>query len=125
MPTAIIGVGNIGKTVAGHLVAGGEHVLLASRNTSEVTALGQELGQLATAASVAFAIKAADAVILALGLDTEKQVIAEHRAKLAGKIIIDRSNPITFDDNGEMRRVLPEGVSSGSVIAELLPEGTH
>jgi Trk K+ transport system NAD-binding subunit len=39
MTTAIIGVGNIGKSVARHLVDGGEQVVLAARDESNATAL--------------------------------------------------------------------------------------
>src|SRR6266540_3696697 len=39
MTTAIIGVGNIGKSVARHLVDGGERVVLAARDESNATAL--------------------------------------------------------------------------------------
>ena len=41
MTTAIIGVGNIGKSVARHLVDGGERVVLAARDESNTTAPGR------------------------------------------------------------------------------------
>jgi len=44
MTTAIIGVGNIGKAVARHLVKGGERVILAGRDNSQADALAKELG---------------------------------------------------------------------------------
>jgi 8-hydroxy-5-deazaflavin:NADPH oxidoreductase len=66
--TAIIGVGNIGRAVARHLVAGGEPVLVASRNASEAEALAEELGPLATAASVENAIAAAPPLFSLSGL---------------------------------------------------------
>ena len=44
---------------------------------------------------------------------------------LEGKVVIDPSNPIGFDEKGQMIRTLPEGESSGSVVAGLLPAGAH
>ncbi len=52
MTTAIIGLGNIGKSVARHLVDGDERVVLAARDESNATALARELGELASATSV-------------------------------------------------------------------------
>ena len=63
MTTAIIGVGNIGKAVARHLVNGGERVVLAARDESNATALANELGELASATSVEKAITDADVVL--------------------------------------------------------------
>ena len=60
MTTAIVGTGNIGGTLARHLVAGGERVVLAGRDESRAKTLADELGPLATAASVADAIAEAD-----------------------------------------------------------------
>jgi len=61
MATAIIGTGNIGGTLARHLVRGGEPVVLAAKDEANAAALGQELGELARAASVEEAIADADA----------------------------------------------------------------
>ena len=56
MTTALIGVANIAKSVARHLVDGGERVVLAERDEQNATALANELGELASATSVEKAI---------------------------------------------------------------------
>ncbi len=71
MSTAIIGVGNIGPTIARRLVDGGESVVLAASETSDVFA--EQLGELASAASVPEAIDAGDAVIFAVWFDVAKK----------------------------------------------------
>jgi hypothetical protein len=125
MTTAIVGVGNIGSAVARHLTAGGEPVVLAAKDQSRAQRLAEELGPLAQAASVEGAISGADAVLLAVWLDTMRELIPEHAHLLAGKVVIDPSNPIGFDASGQMMRTLPNGQSSGSVVAALLPAGAH
>ena len=125
MTTAIIGVGNIGGTVARHLVAGGEPVALAAKDQSKAEALAAELGPLARAASVDDAIAGGDAVVFALWLDALKDVIPQHARLLEGKVVVDPSNPIGFDERGQPFRTLPEGQSAGSVVAALLPAGAH
>jgi 8-hydroxy-5-deazaflavin:NADPH oxidoreductase len=125
MTTAIIGVGNIGGAVARHLVAGGEPVVLAANEESNAEALAGELGPLARAASVEDAIVDGDAVVFAVWLDTIKELIPQYARLLEGKVAVDPSNPIGFDDSGQPFRTLPEGQSAGSVVAALLPAGAH
>jgi hypothetical protein len=125
MTTTIIGVGNLGGAVARHLVAGGESVVLAAKDESNVEALAGELGPLARAASVEDAIAEGDAVVFALWLDTIKELIPRHGRLLEGKVVVDPSNPIGFDDSGQPIRTLPIGQSAGSVVAALLPAGAH
>ena len=127
MTTAIVGVGNIGGSLARHLVDGDERVVLAARNESNAEALAMELGELASATygTVEKAIEVADVVVFALRLDTIKELIAEHADQLGGKVVVDPSNPMGFDDKGGVYRTLPDGTSAGSVVAGLLPTGAH
>jgi predicted dinucleotide-binding enzyme len=125
MSTAIIGVGNIGGTLARNLVGGGESVVLAAKDEGNAAALAQELGDLARAASVEEAIAEADAVVFAVWLDTIKELAAKDADLLEGKVVVDPSNPIGVDENGQMTRTLPENQSAGSVVAAMLPAGAH
>ena len=123
--TAIIGVGNIGGAVARHLVRGGNAVVLASNDVSNAQAKAAELGPLARGVSVEEAIAAADTVVLALWLDAIKGVIPQHEQLLQGKVVVDPTNPIAFDEKGQSMRTLPDGQSAGSIVAALLPLGAH
>ena len=124
MATTIIGVGNLGGTVARHLVNGGEAVVLAAKDESRARALADDLGSLAGAASVADAIDTADTVVLAVWLDPLRDVLAERAQRLDGKVVVDPTNPIGFE-NGQMIRTLPDAQSSSSVVRGLLPAGAH
>jgi 8-hydroxy-5-deazaflavin:NADPH oxidoreductase len=104
--TAILGVGNIGSALARHLVRGDEPVLLASKDETRARALADQLGPLARAASVESAITGADAVVLALWLDTIKDLVPQHARLLDDKVVIDPSNPVAFDETG-LRAVDP------------------
>jgi 8-hydroxy-5-deazaflavin:NADPH oxidoreductase len=125
LTTAIIGVGNIGSPLARYLVDGGESVVLAAKDKSGAEGLADELGPGARAASVEDAIAGADVVVFAVWLDTIKELIAKDAGLLEDKVVVDPSNPLGFDENGQMLRTLPEGQSSGSVVAALLPAGAH
>jgi 8-hydroxy-5-deazaflavin:NADPH oxidoreductase len=125
LTTAIIGVGNIGGALARHLVGGDEPVVLAAKDEARAEALAHELGPRARAASVKNAITGADVVVFAVWLDTIKELIAKDARLLEDKVVVDPSNPLGFDENGQMLRTLPEGQSSGSVVAALLPVSAH
>ena len=125
MTTAIIGVGNLGATVARHLVAGGESVVVAAKDESKAKALADELGPNARATSVEDAIAAADAIVLALWLDDLREVIPQQARRLEGKVVVDPSNPVGFDANGQIFRTLPDDQSAGSIVSSLLPTGAH
>jgi len=125
MTTAIIGVGNIAKSVARHRVDGGERVVLAARDEQNATALAKELGELASATSVEKAITEADVVVVAVWFDTLKELLVQHADLLRGKVVVDPSNPVAQDTNGGFVRTLPDGQSSGSVVAGLLPAEAH
>jgi predicted dinucleotide-binding enzyme len=125
LTTAIIGVGNIGSAVARHLVGGDEAVVVAAKDKANSETLANELGPLARAASVEDAIAAADAVVFALWLNDMKDVIPAHASLLDGKVVVDPSNPLGFDETGQMIRTLPDDQSAGSIVAGLLPAGAH
>jgi 8-hydroxy-5-deazaflavin:NADPH oxidoreductase len=123
MSTAIIGVGKIGSALAAHLVAGGEPVVLAAHEPPEAAV--KQLGSLASAAKVSDAIDAAEVVIFAVMFDSMKRLVSQNYPNLDGKVVVDPSNPVARDDKGEFHRSLPDGVSSGSVIAHLVPPTAH
>jgi predicted dinucleotide-binding enzyme len=125
MTTAIIGVGSLGGTVARHLVSGGESVVLAAKDESRAQSVANELGPNASAASVEEAIAGADVVVLATWLDQTRELVPARTRLLEDKVVVDPSNPIGFDENGQMFRTLPQGEAAGSIVAGLLPESAH
>ena len=124
MTTSIIGVGSLGGTVARHLAAGGEPVVLAALDEAHAQSLADELGPNASAASVEDAIAGSDTVVLATWLDQSREYVPGLANLLENKVVVDPSNPIGFE-NGQMIRTLPQGQSSGSVVASMLPASAH
>lgn len=126
MTTAIVGIGNIGGTVARELAAGGEEVVLSATDHAAVEKLADEIGDHAKAAKDnREAVKQADAVVFALWLDPMRGVINEVADLLPGKLVIDPSNPVSYSADGSVSRTLPDGQSSGQVVSGLLPQGTR
>ena len=124
MTTAIIGTGAIGSVIARELASGGETVRLSSADTASARTLAAEIGRAAVvAAGNRDAVQGADAVVLALRFTVLKGVIDEIAGPLAGTLVVVPSNPLTVDAQGHLSRVLPNGQSSGKVVAGWLPAG--
>lgn len=93
MNIAIIGAGNIGKTLgsawkrAGHAVQYG----VRTPDDTKFDALRAEVGT-TSVVDVAAAIDAADVVVLAVPGAAVADVAADHGAHLAGKIVVDTTN---------------------------------
>jgi predicted dinucleotide-binding enzyme len=122
MTTAIIGTGGIGSVVARQLASGGEPLRLSSADTESARTLAAQIGRAAVVAvDNRDALQGADAVVLALRFTVLKGVIEEIAGSLAGKLVVVPSNPLTTDAQGNVSRVLPEGQSSGKVVAGWLP----
>ncbi|GBD57425.1 NADPH-dependent F420 reductase [Gluconobacter wancherniae] len=94
----IIGAGNVGTTLGGLWVQAGYHVMVSSRTLSDAQAVATSLGPLASAGTPAQAAAFGSIVVLAVPYRAIPQLGRELGHALAGKIIIDPSNPYPFRD---------------------------
>ncbi len=118
---AIVGTGNIGSRLAANFAAGGQDFLLAGRDQEAARKIASDLDGHAEVVSVDEAVERADVLVPAVWLDDFKQLIAQYGERLAGKVIVDPSNPVGPDDAGNYRKVIGEQESSGQILAGLLP----
>ena len=126
MTTAVIGTGGLGSVIARHLASGGETLRLSSADKGSARALAAQIGPAAVAAAGnRDALQGADAVVLALRFTVLKGVIDEIAGPLTGKLVVVPSNPVSADAQGNVSRVLPDGQSSGKVVAGWLPAGAR
>ena len=122
---AIIGTGNIGGRIAANLAAGGQDFLLAGRDTGAAQKIAADLDGHADVVSVDEAVERADVLVLAVWFDAFQQLIAQYGERLAGKVIIDPTNPVGPDGAGGYRKIIGEQESSGQILAGLLPPGAR
>ena len=126
MTTAIIGTGGLGSAIARVLASGGESLRLSSADNESARTLAAKVGGAAVAAADnRDALQGADAVVLALRFTVLKGVIDEIADALTGKLVVVPSNPVALDAQGNVRRVLPEGQTSGEAVAGWLPAGAR
>ncbi|MFV5700855.1 NADPH-dependent F420 reductase [Flavobacterium sp. XS2P12] len=117
----VIGLGNIGTTVATNLVKGNHSVIVADKTFEKATELAKKLGNLAQPATIADAIKQANIVVLAIYFDAIKAFFKTYATELQGKIIVDPSNPIAPDENGGFKKIIGTDESAGEILSSLLP----
>lgn len=120
---AVIGLGNIGKTITQNLIKSNRPVIVATRQLEEAIAFSQELGNLVTPAETREAIQQADIIVLSVWFHTIIEFLEQYREELKGKIIIDPSNPIAPDDKGGFKKIIGEKESAGELLAAILPQG--
>lgn len=97
----------------------GHSVELLSRNTAKAQALADQIGKGATVGTFG-AKPAGDIVILAVLYDGVVDAVTTYGEALAGKILVDISNPFNADASG---LVTPS--SAAQEVAAVAPESAH
>lgn len=99
----VLGAGNMGSAIAG--------IVEKSGNTAQVLRTGD-----------AAQAVAGDIVVLAVPYPAVPQIIAERGDELAGKIVVDITNPLNFETFDSL--VVPADSSATAEIATALPRST-
>ena len=115
----IIGTGKIGSALARHWIDAGHEVFVSSRHPEELQGLADELGPRAHAGTPAEAANFGEVVLVSIPYSAIPQVGAELSASLAGKVVLDTSNPIARRDGAIADLVLQQG--SGVATASFFP----
>ena len=114
----LIGAGKIGSQLARLAVAHGHHVVISnSRGPESLTALVDELGPNARAASVVDAASAGEIVVVTIPLKHYRTVPVE---PLAGKIVIDTNNYSPQRD-GQIAELDNESTTTAELLQRHLP----
>jgi len=98
---SILGTGNMGQAIAAVAGTGGHTVQLLGSNDTDTAVSG-------------------DVVVLAVPYPALSEVIAQRGAQLAGKIVVDITNPLNFETFNSL--VVPADSSAAAEIAAALPQ---
>ena len=96
---SIIGTGNMARTIGTLAVAGGNTVEVMGRDQFKAANLAKALGGGATTGEWG-AVPAGDIVIVAVLYDSVVPIVAKYGDALAGKAIVDISNPFNAEADG-------------------------
>jgi hypothetical protein len=126
MTTAIIGTGGLGSAIARQLAAGGESLRLSSADAESARTPAAQIGRPAVVSvDNRDALQGADWVVLAVRFSVLNSVIEQIAPAITDQLVVVPSNPVGLDAHGDVVRLLPEGQSSGVVVAGGLPAGTR
>ena len=118
---SIIGSGNMASAIGTRAATHGHTVEFMSRNAAKAQALADEIGN--GAAVGTFGLRpAGDIVIVAVLFAGAVEVVAHYGDALAGKILIDITNPFNADATGLVTTACN---SVSQQIAAAAPDGTH
>ncbi len=118
----IIGNGNMARGIASRAIAAGKKVEILGQDAAKAQALANELG-----ADVSFGTTAGapqgSIVVLAVPFDAAKAVVSAYGDQLAGKTVVDITNPVNFETFDSL--VVEPGSSAAEEIAALAPAGVN
>ncbi|UXY26196.1 NADPH-dependent F420 reductase [Streptomyces sp. HUAS TT20] len=123
MRYAVLGTGEVGRTLGGKLVRLGHEVTLGSRTKDNPAALewAREAGAGASAGTFAQAAAAAEVIVNAVGGRVAQAALeAAGAAHLDGKVVVDVSNPLAFEE-GQLRLDPVESDSVGERLQRAFP----
>jgi 8-hydroxy-5-deazaflavin:NADPH oxidoreductase len=118
---SIIGTGNMAAAIAARTAKAGHTVEVISRDSAKARALSDTLAAGAVTGTYGAAPKG-DIVILAMPYAGASAVVADYGDALAGKVIIDITNPVAPDMTS---LVVPPGGSGAQEIAKGVPASAH
>lgn len=125
MHVLIIGAGNMGRGIATRLAAGGNALTLFDIDAAKAEAIATDLGatkpggaHIAVAETPSEAVPTSEVIILASWYGANLEVAKKLAPELAGKIVVDISNPLNERYDG---LVTDPGTSAAETIAAAIP----
>ena len=121
----VLGTGDVGRALGGGFVARGHQVMMGSRDpgSEKVTGWIAKAGTGASGGSFADAAKFGDVVVLAIlwsGIGNAIELAGPEN--LAGKVVIDTTNPLDFSGGMPPRLAVGHSDSAGEQVQRWLPK---
>jgi NADPH-dependent F420 reductase len=124
MNVTIIGTGNMARGISTRLLAGGNGVALVGRAPGKAKELATQLQSTARGGAMVTAVDGGafpgEIVVLAVPYPAIAPLVTQHAAQLAGKIVVDISNPIDFE---ALESIAAPGSSAAEELALSAPPG--
>jgi hypothetical protein len=119
----IIGSGNMARGIGTRAVAAGRTLQILGQDLPKAAALAAELGASVTSGPIDFAAVAGDIVVLAVPYDAARALVTGYGTALAGKTVIDITNPIDFTTFDSL--TVAPGTSAAEELATLAADGVN
>jgi predicted dinucleotide-binding enzyme len=125
MKIGILGSGDVGKALARGFLSRGHQVMMGTRDPAKLADFKKEAGDALAVDSFADAAKFAEIVVLATLFENDA---ATHALELAGKanfngkVLIDATNPIAYEEGKLPQLAIGFSDSAGEVVQRSVPE---
>ncbi len=121
MKVAVLGTGKVGQTLAGRLTELGHEVVVGTRDVGKTRSREENVGLVL--ATFADAAASADLIVNATPGDVSLSVLgAAGEQNLAGKVVIDISNPLDFSQGFPPTLFVKDTDSLGEQIQRAFPQ---
>jgi 8-hydroxy-5-deazaflavin:NADPH oxidoreductase len=125
MKVGILGSGDVAKALGTGFVASGHRVLLGSRTAgnAKIAEWVKTTGGSGSGGTFEDAAKFGEVVVVAThGVATPEAVTAAGPDHLAGKVVIDVTNPLNFEGRGPPSLAIGFNTSAGEELQKLVPK---
>jgi 8-hydroxy-5-deazaflavin:NADPH oxidoreductase len=125
MKIGIVGSGDVAKSLGAGLVKAGHSVMLGTRDIHK-----KELGAWAKKkhdskhllGSTTDAAHYGEIIILAVAWHAAEDVLAQIRPQVSGKVVIDVTNPLVYEEGEPPRLSVGHSMSAGEIVQASLPD---
>lgn len=124
MKIGIIGSGDVAQSLAGGLAQLGHEIMIGSRfpEKKPLQLLAKKLVKKIKLGSTTEAANFGELAVLALAWHAAEDVLAQIRPQLAGKVVIDVTNPLITRDDEAPELAVGHDTSGGEMVAQSLPD---
>lgn len=124
MKIGIIGSGDVALSLAAGLLAAGYEVMVGTRdqNKKSLQEWNKSQGNKALLGSTTQAAAHGEIAILAIAWHAADDVLTLVRPELAGKIVIDVTNPLVFSEDEAPTLAVGHTISGGEIVQQSLPD---
>jgi NADPH-dependent F420 reductase len=124
MKIGIIGSGDAAQSLSLGWIAAGHQVMLGTRSPDkkELSAWKRKAKKHGSVGSTPEAASHGDIIVLAVAWHAAEDVLQQIRPELAGKVVIDVTNPLIFRDGESPSLSVGFNMSGGELVQQSLPD---
>lgn len=124
MRIGIVGSGDVARSLGKGFCDLGHEVMLGTRypDKKELAGWKKHTGKRGHIGTTTEAADFGDVVILAIAWHAAENVLSQIRPESAGKIVIDVTNPLQFNDDQPPSLSIGHSISGGEIVQQSLPD---
>ncbi|MFO0920504.1 MAG: NAD(P)-binding domain-containing protein [Candidatus Saccharimonadales bacterium] len=124
MKIGIVGSGDVARSLGEGLASVGHNVMIGTRypDKKELNTWKRHVGNRGSIGTTTESASFGEIVILAIAWHAAENVLAQIRPEAAGKIVVDVTNPIQFNDDEPPTLKVGHEISGGELVQQSLPD---